>query len=318
MPKYKGEHTCCATVKSTGKPCIRKAYYIASGKVYCGTHSRSLGADDLPVNPNASKIAALAYEKHNSTVKKVARSNRKNGKIGSVTVSKLRMMKKPEQIDGYLAVFPNFKHQNRKDGFGCKSLSPKAIGPIEHHMPNLPASQNLENYHQGAKHWDFEFKENGSLKSKYFQKRIDMYNDTIPYRHKWDNVTLLKYSHNSGNKNIPKCSIYYDTSGEAHYYTYLECRYFYCHYYEKLVANNEDFLHLKKLLKRGYNLNIIGYDGYSPLGTSSKKLYNMYLDTTKPFGHEMVLYTLLVCDNPKKYPWNMYYKANKSIYKNVI
>ena len=58
------------------------------------------------------------------------------------------MMKPPEHIDGYLKVFPNFKHQNRKDGFGCASLSPKALGPVSDGSRH---AKNIENFHQGAK-----------------------------------------------------------------------------------------------------------------------------------------------------------------------
>ena len=65
------------------------------------------------------------------------------------------MMKKPELIDGYLNVFPNYKHQNRKDGYGCAKLSPKSLGPVNHGMPNLPIAKNIENYHQFAKFWDY-------------------------------------------------------------------------------------------------------------------------------------------------------------------
>ena len=60
--------------------------------------------------------------------------------------------------------------------------------------------------------------------------------------------------------------------------------------------------------------NKIGYDGYY----IDKTLYEHYVDTSKPFGHELVLYTMLVEDDKDKYPWNIFYKKNEEIYKNVI
>jgi len=45
---------------------------------------------------------------------------------------------------------------------------------------------------------------------------------------------------------------------------------------------------------------------------------NHYLDKSKPFGHELVLYTMLVVSDSKDYPWNIYYKNNKKLYENVI
>ena len=63
-----------------------------------------------------------------------------------------------------------------------------------------------------------------------------------------------------------------------------------------------------------YNLNIVGYDGYKPL----EDYMEMYLDTTKPFGHEMVLYTMLNEEDRTKYPWNIFYEENKKIYEGLI
>lgn len=34
--------------------------------------------------------------------------------------------------------------------------------------------------------------------------------------------------------------------------------------------------------------------------------------------HELVLYTMLVIDNSKEYPWNRYYECHKKMYENVI
>ena len=42
------------------------------------------------------------------------------------------------------------------------------------------------------------------------------------------------------------------------------------------------------------------------------------IDTTKPFGHEMVLYTMLKEDSRNNYPWNIYYKENQDIYNGLI
>ena len=38
-----------------------------------------------------------------------------------------------------------------------------------------------------------------------------------------------------------------------------------------------------------------------------KNLYDCYLDTSKPFGHELVLFTLLTYKNPIDfYPWDIF------------
>ena len=38
--------------------------------------------------------------------------------------------------------------------------------------------------------------------------------------------------------------MYYDKDGKEHRYTYIECRYFYCHWYEKLLKETNDYKEL--------------------------------------------------------------------------
>ena len=125
----------------------------------------------------------------------------------------------------------------------CMKLSPKSLGPIHHEMPGLPPAQNLENFHQFAKFWKFELDDDGDIKDIYKQNRVNAYLDPIPYRHKYDRKTLSKYNNNI---NRPMFSMYYDKHGNEHRYSYLECRYFYSHFYEKLVSKEPEFYEIKK------------------------------------------------------------------------
>lgn len=306
---YYGEGKCQANKKS-GEQCINNAYWKYNEKYYCGVHcgKSKIGREQLPMNPNKKDEDLKLLKDRQNLVEEQAKLNKK----GNVIVSKMNMMKPPLHVDGYLKVFPNYKHENRVDGFGCASLSPKSLGPIDHGMPNLPISKNLENYHQGAKIFKFEVNENNEIKPESLKYREKMYEDPIPYRHKYSREQLNVQK--GENINIPLFSVYYDKEGKEKRYTYLECRYFYCHWYEKLVKNLPAFLKLKKFINDGYNLQIIGYDGYHV----DKDLYSCYLDTSKPFGHELVLYTLLVEEDCDKYPWNIFYHNNKKIYKGVI
>jgi hypothetical protein len=307
---YWGEQICNTTVKSTQKQCTNKAYYTKENKLLCGVHSKKHDRTILSKNPNKDKIEKENYDRHLATIKQVAKKNKENKILGNVYVTKLKMMKKPELLDGIINVFPNFKHQNRKDGYGCARLSPKSLGPVKHCMSNLPEARNLENYHQFAKIWKFELNQNGTVLDEYLQKRIEGYNNQEPFRHKYQKKLLLE----KNGTLKPEFSVYYDMEGKQHNYTYIQCRYFYCKFYEDLVKKEEDFKFLKDKLKKGYNLNIVGYDGYNP----SEDFMEMYLDPIKPFGHEMVLYTMLKEDNRNNYPWNIYYKENQDIYNGLI
>jgi hypothetical protein len=104
-------------------------------------------------------------------------------------------MKEPEHHKGFLKVFPNFKHQGRKDGYGCKSLSPMYLGPVHHGQPGLPAAENIENFHQGSKCFEEETDEEGNPSEVYVENRLKFYKDPIPHRH--------KYHGKEKNKNTP-------------------------------------------------------------------------------------------------------------------
>lgn len=316
---FKGETTCQGVYKSgnkAGESCKLNAYFKQNGKYYCGRHSDKDKRSDMSTNPNIEIIKNFKIKEHSDSVEKEAIYNRENGVKGKVIVTKLKMWGSPEDVDGYLKVFPNFKHGNRKDGYGCASLSPKSIGPVEHIMPNLPIAQNLENFHQFSKIFPFEIEgdiegdiDKGQIKDEILQMRIDAYNSKIPERHKYDAKELKKY----GNVNVPSFSVYYDKDGNEYRYKYFECRYFYCKVYENMAKYLKEFLHLKDLIEKGYNLQIVGYDGYNV----TKSLKSHYHDTSRPFGHELVLYTLLTVDDPKDYPWNIEYVENVEKYEGV-
>jgi len=312
----------CEGLYMNGEHCKNKSYWKVGKRYFCGVHSKKFQyRKKLNKNPDGKKEKKELLKKRIEIVESLAQSNRLNNIKGNVIVSKLKMMKIPEYHEGYLNVFPNYKHQNRIDGFGCSSLSPKSIGPINHIMPNLPVSKNLENYHQFAKIFSWEIKNfnkkdfnSGEIKEEIIEKRKEAYNSDIPYRHKYSRDFLVKKLKNSDNINIPLFSVYYDKEGNERRFNYLQCRYFYCHWYEKIVKTLEDFKFLKSKLENGYNLNIVGYDGYS----IEKDLYEHYLDISKPFGHEMVLATMLIVENSNEYPWNKFKTENKEIYKDLF
>jgi len=296
-PVY-GQITCQAVTRK-GTPCTNYAYYSAgtdNNVTYrCGVHSKE-GARVM-LRKDAG-VAAARIQSHDATVEIARKSNRESGNRGSITVSKMPMIKSPPRLNGYINVYPNYKHGNRKDGLGMPSLSPKSLGPVNHVMPNLPPAESIENYHQFAKFWDFELDPTTDLPTQEaLEYRIAAYQSRDPQRHKHSKDLLKKLSKN-GNPNIPTYSLYYTRNGEPRKYDYLQCRYFYCHYYEQLAPLQPEFRELQEKLKDGYNINIVGYDGYTPLPDTMK----MYLDTTKPFGHEMVLYCLLIGERP----WETY------------
>ena len=154
--QYYGEKQ-CSGIKKSGQQCTNKAYYI---DLMCGVHSKN--KIELPKN---ALIKEQQIKDHNNSVNETAMNNKENKIKGTIILSKLFMMKSPENINGFLKVFPNYKHGNRKDGLGLPSLSPKSLGPIYHGQPNIPHSLNLENLHQGNKRFEGETMDIKSLSS---------------------------------------------------------------------------------------------------------------------------------------------------------
>lgn len=141
------------------------------------------------------------------------------------------------------------------------------------------------------------------------------YLDPIPHRHKFTPEVMKKIALSGDqNKNVPLYSIHRTIQGEERQFTYIQSRYFYCHFYEVLAKRTEDYRRLCQMKADGINLLIMGYDAY-PV---TQDLYTHYCDESKPFGHELVLYTLLIIDNPREYPWNRYREANPDLYQNML
>jgi hypothetical protein len=288
---YAGDFPCNAP-KKDGSLCTNAAYYKnPNGTPACGTHSKKGEREDLPKNPDAKDIIMAKIAAHDALCISVAASNKNAGLRGNVICHKMLMMKNPGFVNGYHNVFPNYKHGGRSDGLGIPSLSPKSMGPIHHGQPGLPPATNLENFHQGNKVFPGECDSAGYPLPIFFTTQIAMYNDPTPHRHK----------ETSGGSNIPVYSVWVDKTGTKHMISYIESRQFYCKFYERFARVDPHYLFLLESLADGHNIRICGYDAHS---TDGKTLDAWYHDDSVPFGHEMVLYTMLTVENPNDYPWN--------------
>jgi len=291
---YHGESQCQAH-KRDGGVCTNKAYYSQYGQYLCGVHSQESVRLKLPINPHKNEIKQVQVDANMKEVDRQALDNKTHGQKGVVTCYHMRMMKPIDNKMGFLNVFPNAKHGKRTDGLGMSSLSPMKMGSIDHGQPNLPPAMNLENMHQGNKVFPSEVGDDGQPTAQFYENRLVMYRDPIPHRHK----------DSSGHKNIPVYSVWVTQQGQELHLSYIESRQIYCHFYEQFALKSIDFHKLRQLISNGYNLQICGYDAYVPTGDMDVH----YLDSSRPFGHEMVLYTLLMLE-PRQYPWRKYQTLN--------
>lgn len=300
---FYGENPCEGFYQHNQSKCRNKSYFkdTKTGKCFCGLH-KPKEASELPRNPAAAIKKQRQIDDHANGVIFAKNGNANASRKGKVMCSKMGMFKPPTPVEGYLFVFPNARHGGRKDGLGIPELSPKIMGPVNHGMPNMPVALTIENYHQFAKVFPEEADMFGNVLENTLKQRREAYSNPIGIRHK----PAAK-----GGKVVPLYSSYYDKEGKEHRFKYVESRWFYCKEYERIAKDSPKFLELRNKIQDGYNLNICGYDGYNV----TKPLYDHYLDPSKPFGHEMVLYSMLTVDDPKNYPWNQYQEKNIHLYK---
>lgn len=311
---FYGEIKCTYTTLSN-KKCNNNAYYIDKNKYGCGVHTKKESRKNLPKRSakDLKKMEDKRIKDHKKTLIET--------KNIDIILTKMYMMKKIDLIPNYLNIFPNHKHQHRKDGFGCSSLSPKCIGPIDHKQEGLPKAVTLEVYHQNNKVFPFEINSKGELTKDFIKTQICGYERKEPWRHKYgknkeDHIKKLKKLgiKITNNINIPLFSVHKDEKGNYIKYTYIESRWFYCKQYENFAIKDKNF---KKILKLGFNINIIGYDARPIKNTQclQDELIKMYKNIKYPFGHELVLACLLFKElgRIKETPWNIIGKPISNI-----
>lgn len=282
--------------------CKNGAYWNNNGVLQCGMHTRKNKHTRilLPKRPKAE----IERMKHAKKVQDMLDAdeaqarNFKEGKKGQLIVTKMAYFHSPETVKGFLKVFPNYADENREDGIGCSSLSPKSMGPVNHGQPDLPPAKSLENFHQGSKCFREETDplDDTQITPLFFENQRRFFEDPQPHRHKY-------HGQDKKRKNIPLFFVWKEQDGTYHRLTYVDSRQFYCNFYERFALPSKDFKYLQQKLRTGYNLQIVGFDGHPMDG---RTLEEWYLDPAQPFGHELCLYTLLTVDDPKDYPWRKY------------
>lgn len=319
---FHGEQECMGRL-ANGKPCRNKAYWSAADHsgilLLCGTHSKKYLPDrsELPKNPDHDALVLKELVSHRESIEAQAARNREKEHGGMLTCVKMQMMRNPGLIPGTLNVFPNYLHGKRKDGFGCPDLSPKSMGPVRHGQPGLPDALTIENYHQFNKVFPHEVGDDGAPLPIFHSTRLAGYQDPVPHRHKINTIQRRTLS----NVNIPVYSVHLDIHGNERRFSYLESRAFYCRQYEMLAPSQPSYIELRHRLNEGTDMRIVGYDGYEPTSVPGENLERQleycYRDITRPFGHELVLYSMLALVDSSRFPWNVYVSQHPETYRDM-
>lgn len=273
--------------KNKGEKCKNGAYFSSEGKYLCGSHSRS----------DKSRTELIKMKKSEKDDIKKTRINDMMTALHmheTVQIPNLvRMKGRHAQVEihpGRLNVYPNFFATYQGIGLNLPSLSPMSLGPVNHGQPGLPMAKNIENFFQTSKYFSKH-----ETPEEYIVNRLRGYQDSTPHRHKFPNE-------DSKNRNIPNYFVWIDKHGVEHHLDYITSRQFYCNFYERLVTNHKDFIKLKDYYKKGIKIQICGPDAYD---MEIEEIASTYKDPSHPFGHERVLFTMLVEDDSSKWPWRL-------------
>ncbi len=290
-----------------------------------------------PKKPRLSSADLLICAGRISKVNHTGRLNFTAGRKGKLIVDKIGTIGEINYLDGFYPIFPIFGYQNKEYdyGYGCPGLSSMSLGPVNHIMTNLPPAKNIEIFFQSAKVFLSDINIYGKPSSCHFRARIESHMDFIPQRNKHSYsglkeelssaTEILQYlgAYSIDNKK-PLYSVFYSRGGIERRFTLLGSRYFYCRKYEELVRSRSELKRLKIWINRGINLHILGYGGcFLSLNPNlnqedlSIKLFEFYINTDQPFGHEFCLAALLMIDNPRNYPWNIMYLISPETYRGI-
>lgn len=157
---------------------------------------------------------------------------------------------------------------------------------------------------------------------EWYARRNQMYKDAEPHRHKFNKDQMKeerKAVPDQLNGNQAMYSLHLALDGTEKRFTYVESRYFYCCAYEKLAVPQPAFQQLLKWHQDGVDLRLCGYDAFD-MGVSAdaSALYTHYCDPTLPFGHERVLYALLMLsERLDDLPWRRYRREHPEKYEGI-
>jgi hypothetical protein len=275
-------------VKSKNKICGRFCGWKNGNEYTCGMHKKK----DVVYE----KVKKLKDEKqkqrekenlkrrkqHKVTVERQKLKNNKNGKKGLVICDKKIHYRAKNVIDKRDPLHDGFLNINVcSSAKGIwKELSPMYLG----NDVGIPTSETEDGSKDGKKLTFLNIESLWQSMKKYENESWEDYYETRVEWSKHKKGKRRKQFGKKANRNIPEFSYW-----KGKKLSYMEARKsIYCPLYAKYVVKTEAYKRLKSLLNQGYNLCIIGYDGR--IIDDLKKEFN---DSSKPFGHEIVLVCLL-------------------------
>lgn len=216
---------------------------------------------------------------------------------GQVRCGKLVRAAKHPRLEGFANII--VVSQNAKWG----QLSPMKLGPLTFFEPlvdgvvmpgfdkyddelQVATCNIMENYWQYSKIYSVDVVD-GQVQDSFYQRRAVGFKSNVAKRR--------VFAKKSG---VTTVAAYHDGKVLG----YVDSRLYYCHYYSQLVKEHPMFVALKSLVTNGTNVLILDYDGPDVDSHNTELtltyVYNEYINPHRPFGHGMVLCSMLLGIEP--------------------
>jgi hypothetical protein len=282
------------------KSCYRQIRCQIDGFCLCDIHSINISQNGYRRNKLPGSVISLLLNLQdkkaveNATIEKFRLDNEIAKKRGIVILCKMDSSNSvPTPCNrGFLRIFVSCMIRDRIDeGYVCKDLTPRTLGPVYHGQPGLPVALTLENFNYGNMCFQSELDEHGEPSEMFKEYRQYLYKKRFAHGYKLNM-----------NEGKPKFFVWINKDGEDDGLEEITYRQIYCTMYERLVCQTPDFQKLKELVEIGTNLQLCIMADIQSNGS----LESDYLDPSVNFGYEYCLYTMLTLKNPDEYPWRKY------------
>jgi len=247
------------------------------------------------VDSDRAKFLRERSKKHKETVVKAKEFNIEKKLRGRVRCAKLpyrfsKTIKDKKWPNTY--GFMNINVCSSSKSF--RGLSPMVLGPIEVKVVDYKnkiktiVAKNLENLWQASKVWSSDYNPiTKKIRKGWFSDRDKYFADSKAHRH------IKKGT--GKNVNVPLFSLWVNQkTDKVAKLKYVKARKrIYCPIYKRLASKTAEFEKLKTMLDDGYNIQILGYDGFD-FEKEGMTLQQCYDDASRPFGHELLLVSMLL------------------------
>src|SRR5687768_8184517 len=175
------------------KFCYRTIRHKIEGFSFCDIHTNNISTKGYVTNlvPDSVLTILLTLKAkkmvEDDTIERFRIENEVENRRGTVVLYTVERTKITECNRGFLRIFPSYTMKDRRDeGYICKGLTPKTLGPVVHGQPGLPIAMTLENFNYGNMCFHRELDIHGEPGTLFKKNRLAFYKRSTVSNYKLD------------------------------------------------------------------------------------------------------------------------------------